>query len=774
MSTGSREASLRKSAQRTVRSAALVVAGLLLGSWPGLAGQEPMDPQARARRPKLHHVPRATSAIEIDGALDERAWADALSIRLELEWFPGDNARPPVETVAYVAYDDRQIYFGFRCLDPQPAKIRAHLMDRDQIDTFVQDDHVLIMLDTFNDERRAFQFRANPLGVQADAIFSEVDGLEDFSWDMIWSSRGRITAEGWELEIALPVNQLRFQKTAAAQTWGVELGRSWPRSSRHRINDSGRDRDRACILCQFDKMTGFEGLEPGRNLEFDPTLTGVRTDALDEFPDGELQEAELQEGDEDGEAGLTARWGVTPNVTLVGTLNPDFSQIEADVAQLDVNERFALFFEEKRPFFLEGIDFFSTPIDAVFTRTVVDPDWGVKLTGKQARNAIGVFAAEDDVNSLILPANQSSQSTLLDETVTSGIFRYRRDLGAASTLGALYSGREADGYHNRVGGLDGFVRLSARDTLTFHYLRSDTLYPGAVAEEFEQPTAAFADDALFVEYKHGSRNWYGEVSYEDLGPGFRADSGFLPRVDIREGSGLLIRSFWGKEADWYDRWRVGAVGGRTEDHAGQLTDEELSLIVDVNGPLQSFVQVEFKRGRQFFEGVLYDDLDGVGLYGEFQPLGAVRFEMYVADGDTVDFINNRKAEERFLNPIVEARLGRHVNLRLDHTLQRLEVPAGELFEANLTQLRLVYNFSVRMFVRAIFQRLDLERDPGLFIEPVEPEDETLFTQLLFSYKLNARTVLFVGYSDNHLGLQGVDLTRTDRTFFVKLGYAWVL
>jgi hypothetical protein len=152
----------------------------------------------------------------------------------------------------------------------------------------------------------------------------------------------------------------------------------------------------------------------------------------------------------------------------------------------------------------------------------------------------------------------------------------------------------------------------------------------------------------------------------------------------------------------------------------------------------------------------------------------VRLELFAADNDAIDFANNQPADELLLSPEIEAKIGRHINASLDHTLQRLDVTGGRLFEANLSQLRLVYNFNLRTFVRGIFQWLDVERDPDLYDFPVEPETQTLFTQLLFSYKINARTVLFLGYSDNQLGVQDVDLTRTDRTLFFKIGYAWIL
>jgi hypothetical protein len=736
----------------------------------GLAAQEgePNQPAAD-QEATVHEVNRATSKIDLDGVLDEPAWEDATSIPILYEWFPGDNVAAPVDTVVLVTYDDSNFYVGFRAYDPRPEEIRAHLMDRDQIDTLVQDDYVIVQIDTFNDQRRNFQFRVNPLGVQAEALSSEVDRSEDWSWDMIWTSKGRITADGYEVEIALPFNQLRFPNTREAQTWGFDVGRSWPRSSRHRMNASGRNWDQSCWVCQFQKITGLEGLEPGRNLEFDPTITASRTDELDEFPDGDLKS-----GDTETEAGLTARWGITPNLTLSGTINPDFSQVEADVAQLNVNERFALFFPEKRPFFLEGIASFNTPNRLVFTRTVVDPDWGIKLAGKQGPNGLGIFAVEDSVNSLVFPSSQGSTSTLLDESVTSGVVRYRRDVGASSAVGLVYTGREGDDYHNRVVGLDAFLRPRDTDTLMLHYVRSETLYPDAVADEFGQPTGSFDDDFWEVRYQFSNRNWYYAVDFEDYGADFRADSGFVPRVGILKGQMHAFRSFWGGEEAWYDQWDVGAYVNHTEDHDGQLLDEIVQFFTTVRGPLQSISDLAVARSDEYFNGVLYEDLDYARLFVQVQPSGSLQLQLSAVRSDAIDYSNNQPADQLILDPGLEAKIGRHLNLVLNHTVQRLDVDGGELFEANLSQLRLVYNVSTRMFVRAILQRLDLTRNPDLYEFPVEPETETLFTQLLFSYKVNARTVLFLGYSDNQLGLQDVDLTRTDRTLFFKIGYAWIL
>jgi hypothetical protein len=711
----------------------------------------------------------AAGEIRIDGLLDDAGWQGAATWDLPYEWSPGDNVPPPVRTEFFVTYDDRNLYVAWRCHDPEPARIRANFMDRDSINTFVQDDHVVLMIDPFNDERRGWQFRINPLGVQADAIFSENEGIEDFSFDLIWSSAATIDDGGWSVEAAIPFSQLRFPRGDAPQTWGFDVGRSYPRVVRHRIVSWPRDRGRNCVLCQVDKVSGFRGMTPGRNLEIVPTATALRTDRRADLPTGPLAS-----GDVDRDFGLTAKWGITSDLTLSATLNPDFSQVEADAAQLAVNQRFALFFPEKRPFFLEGIDFFSTPIDAVFSRTVVDPEWGVKLSGKMNGNALGVFATRDDVNSLLIPSNQFSIPVFLDEPVTSGVARYRRDIGGNSTVGLLYAGRDGDEYHNRVGGIDGFVRLRRNHTLRLQALRSDTRYPDDVAARFDQPAEAFSGAALFASYSYQSRNWLGSVAWEDREPGFRADSGFVPRVDMVQLRGGLERVFWGEDDDWYDRLGVGLATRRTEDQAGRLSDDVVDLYASYQGPLQSFVQVSFEKRRDSLAGVRFDDIYRQEIYAEFQPSGAIKATFYGDFGDEVDVANVRAARIFELSPGVEAKLGRHVNLQLSHTLRKLHSSGGEIFEANLSQLRAVYNFNTRALVRVILQYLDLERNPDLHIEPVAARTERLFSQLLFSYKVNPQTLLFVGYSDNSLSGDTFSLTRADRTFFFKLGYAFLL
>lgn len=751
---------------------ALVLLGILgaapLAAQASPEGSAPAPVTAREIPPrKVLEVYRATTPIQIDGSLDEAAWRDAAVLDLPYEYFPGDNVTPPVTTECLVTFDESSIYVAFRAHDPSPHEIRAHLADRDAITTFQQDDHVGFQLDPFNDERRAFQFRVNPLGVQGDAIFSELDGIEDWAWDAIWKSAGRVTGDGYVVEVAIPFNQLRFPRAEAALTWGFDVFRSYPRSVRHRISASYQDRNRSCLLCQANKITGLSGITPGRNIELDPTLTAHRTDRRPDFPEGALVT-----DDRKAEPGLTARWGVTPNLILDGTVNPDFSQVEADVAQLDVNTRFALFYEEKRPFFLEGLDFFSTPLQTVYTRTVVDPAGGLKITGKSGPNALGIYAARDNVNNLVLPSNQASDFASLDQKVWSGVVRYRRDMGSGSTVGLIYAGREAEGYRNHLYGLDAFWRASNKDTVRLQYTRSDTRYPSEVVVDHGQKPGSLQGGGFYADYNHQSSDWGWFASYQDLDPDYRADSGFIPRVDVRTLQGSFARLFRGEAGRWYSQMTLQALGLRTEDHTGRLTDEKVGLEAVYNGPKQSVLDLTFSTNKTFFEGVTYD-LNQVDLVGEIRPSGAMRINLTGTFGDALDFVNGRKGDGIKLGPEIQYRFGRNLEARVSHNLERVSVPAGRVFAANLTQGRLVYYLGSRAFVRVILQYLSLDQDPALYVDPVEPRTRHLFSQWLFSYKVNPQTVLFVGYSDNAMGTQALALTRTDRTFFVKVGYAWV-
>lgn len=733
----------------------------------GICAGFPLEAQEQNETPpaRSYQISPATSEIRVDGFLDEAAWADAAVIDLPWEWFPQVNDPAATRTEARITFDENRLYVGFKAFDPDPSQIRAYYADRD---TAFLDDTVGITIDTFNDQRRAFQFRVNPLGVQMEAINSDVDQSEDWSWNIIWDSVGRITSDGYVVEMAIPFSQLRFPRASGPQTWGILMTRDRPRSVRHRLRSAPLDQERNCFVCQLEPASGFRQIEPGRNLELAPTLTTTRTDVRNDFPGGDLES-----GDTDFDAGITARWGVTPNITVNAAINPDFSQVEADAAQLDVNTTFALFFPEKRPFFLEGADFFSTPVRAVFTRSIADPIAGLKVTGKEGSNAFGLFATVDEINNLIIPGFERSRRISLDQEVFASVLRYRRDIGERSTLGGLYTGREGEGgYSNHVYGVDGVFQLTESDTITYQALGSTTSYPFDVATAFGQPDDSFSGYAARARYRHSDRNWFWSVNYDDYSTDFRADSGFVPQVGYREVSAGVERTFYGSEDTWFRRFFVFLGADKTDQHDGIADEWGADLVVAYQGPMQSFVRVALAPNDEFFDGVHYDNFRQ-NVYAEFRPTGWLFAGAFVGWGETIDRANSRQGDFFTIEPMVQLKVGRRTEAELRHVYQTLDVLPGELFNVHLSQIRVLYHLNLRTFVRAIVQYENLDLNPLAYTFPVPDDSEELFTQLLFSYKLNPQTVLLAGYSDGREGLDEIALTQTDRTFFVKVGYAWL-
>jgi len=718
----------------------------------------------------IYMVPLIAAGVRIDGVLDEEAWENALLLELNYEVMPGENIEPPVRTEVLLAYDESHLYIAFRAFDTDPTAIRAHLSDRD---SFMNDDHVGVVFDTYNDEIRGFAFYCNPLGVQWDQTESDAGAhfSNDMSWDAIWDSKGRIYDWGYAVEFAIPFTSLRFQRSDGDQIWGLDVIRWYPRSVARRITIFPRDRNRNCYLCQFHKISGFKEASPGRNLEIAPTVTAVRTDERDELPGGDFERV-----NQVAEFGVTTRWGITPNLTLSATANPDFSQVEADAIRLDVNEPFALYFPERRPFFTEGADFFSTGLDAVYTRTMRDPSWGLKLTGKEGPNAIGAYFVRDEVTNLIFPGSEGSDSTSLSMANSSSVFRYRRDVGRNSTIGLLATDREAGDYYNRVFGADGNFRPTSNDTIMFQFLASATRYDDATADEFGQPMGGFSGSAYNIRYEHATRNWFAYSMYRSFDADFRADLGFIPRTGYRWYVFGSERIWWGDSDDFFTNLKIGMewdemynIGGD-----GNLIFREFETWFQYQGPLQSFFSIRGGRARENYQGFsMVQNFLNVSFH--FQPTGYLHFGIGGwRPGDCIDYEHARGAFRNTIGPWANISIGRHLNLYLQHRITSLTVGGERLFLANLSEARIRYQFNLRTFFRVVLQYSDIRRNTDLYKDVVDRRSNNLFTQLLFSYKINPQTVLFIGYSDNYFGTQDYRLVQADRTFFVKLGYAWVL
>ncbi len=711
-----------------------------------------------------YQIPRIDKAPIIDGVIGPQEWNEASQVLLAYETNPGDNLPAKVKTTAYMMEDGEYLYFAFKADDPEPEKILAYLRDRDRI---FQDDFVGIIIDTFNDERRGFEFFVNPLGAQGDLTRDDSRRREDSSWDAVWDSMGQVTEQGYVVEMAIPFRTLRFPSGLKQQTWGIQFLRIYPRDSRIVFADFPNDRDKDCQLCQAKKLNGMPNLKMGKNLDLTPTLTSLRSEQRD--PESSL----AWDSVEDTDVGLDLRWAMSENWVLNATLNPDFSQVEADAGQLDVNRTFSLFYPEARPFFLDGAEYFSSSNRLVHTRNIADPDFGVKLTGKSDGHSAGVILAQDTQTSFLLPGSLGSSIAILDNFESDILIaRYQKDVDDKSHIGGLITYRGKGDYSNRVTAVDGKYYFTEFDSLEFQYMRSDSENPLQIQTDFGLD-ASQSDDALTLRYRRSKKNYGISASYVDFGKDFRADMGFISKVDYKKLTLGGNYTWYGKKGSPWTRWGFFGDWDKTQDQSGKNLQEEVELHFNISGPMQYQTNMGVVSRNRYYNNQYFDETRYL-MWFQFKPWSNFTLGNFMLFGDQIDFSNTQLGEISLIEPYINWQMGKHFNIRLSSTYQKLQVPGGELFNAQLYDARLAYQFNIRSRLSLTLQTTDITRDPLLYTQfTVNRNSKTFGTQLIYSYKINPLSLVYLGYSDNARNNDNLDsLLKTDKTIFAKFSYRW--
>ncbi len=724
---------------------AAVVLSLLMAAPAACAdGERPVKTPQR--------IPRIANDVRVDGVLDEEVWDRALVMGVNNEVRPGNNIPAPVKTDMLIAYSETHFYVAFRAWDPDPSQIYAHLCDHDRM---WNDEWVVIGIDTYNDQRGGYEFACNPLGIQGDTA-SGIHG-DGNTWDGIWDSAGKIFDWGYSVEMAIPFSTLRFQRVDGDQIWGVDAVRSYPRDVRHHISLFPRDRDDNCYRCQMDKLVGFEGATPGRNIEIDPTVSMVASQFREDLPTGDFTDLDAED-----DYGVTARWGITPNITLSAAANPDFSQVEADAFQLQVNRQYALWYEEKRPFFLES----SGAFDNFYSRSIASPTWAAKVTGKAGRNTFGALVARDELTNLIISDSQRSSYAPLDMESTATALRYARDVGDMSSVNTYYNSREGEGYYNRVAGAEAEFWFTENDKVEVRAEASYTQYPDAVLDNIEgQPEGEFSDQYYEIETGHFTGGLDVYANYSDVGDDFRTDLAFMPRVGYRHIEAGAGHTWQRESGSWWTMLNFGACYNRQEFQDGTKNTRGMNFWMNHQGPKQSFANVTGRTGTTVYGGEEFETWQ-LNFDAGFWPSGSLFTFIDASYGEQVDIDNAVTGHAFSAGPHVEVKLGRGLSSELSHTYEYFTEEGDELYTANISRLKAVYQLSRRMFVRGILQYSN--------VDEIDEQSERLSSQVLLSYKINPQTVFFLGYSDSHRGDQDMDLTQSGRTLFAKIGYALVL
>lgn len=713
-------------------------------------------------QPKLQ-VSKTAGKIRIDGQLDDSGWRGVASADNFAEHRPGDQTKPPVETKAFITYDEDKLYVSFVCFD-DPTAIRASYAERERV---FDDDNVVLLIDTYGDAAWAYTLNVNPYGIQADALWSPNTG-EDRGFDLIWESAGAVTDSGYQVEMAIPFAALRFP-SREQQTWKIDFYRNHPRETQRAYSWAAYDRNEQCWPCQWGTVTGIEHVSPGKGIELISAWVGQQDGNLSQtmVTESETENTRLGSYDYDfdyakalGALSLGGKYSLSSDITVEATYNPDFSQIEADAGQIDVNTTFALFYPERRPFFQEGSDLFRTLFNSYYSRTINDPVFAAKVTARGSRTGFGYLIARDENSPITLPFEEFSDYLLAGKS-TVNILRLRQSLGSSAHAGIIATHRRFDeGGSGSVIAADGRIRFAPTLSLDYQLIAAHTdeandpsfTQSGRFAYLQEQYlnddslTAAFDGESY---WGHGglavlrwwTRTWNASLNYWEVSPTYRADNGFDPKINRRDltmAVGYQHRPAAGLFVNVNPLIETGGVW----NYDG--VNKERFVRVHLFNQL-SMAQTTFHTIFALREELLKSfDTKYNDLWGFYQE-GSARLGDPVAFGGDVTYgrrLARRYGEKaRILDLNGWTEIKPHDRIRMSQWINFTRAQAldddAELFKTYIYHTRIDYQIS-----RPLTFRLVAEYNDGSESWSIDP---------LLTYRINPFSVLYVGSSSSYTG-----------------------
>jgi hypothetical protein len=738
-------------------------------SAPQVSSSAPVTAPVRtAAGPPTIPAARASSVVSIDGRLDDAAWRNATRITEFVQMSPVEGAGATEQTEVLVAYDSETIYFGFYAHYSDVSLLRANRVDRDRTE---RDDTIALYFDTFLDQQRAYVFTVNGYGVPADAVVSGVTGrpggdaavgevpVSDPSWDALFYTAGRLVDDGWTAEMAIPFKSLRYPAKSEDQghTWGFQIVRSIE-GKNEKVVWAPVTRSIAGFMTQMGVLQGITNLSTRRNLELQPTFTVIQNGSLDTQTGVFSQNNSLAEG------GVNAKFGITSNLTMDFTWNPDFSQIESDRPQIDVNQRYALRYPELRPFFLEGQEIFrlneAASVNLVHTRTIVDPRYGAKVTGKVGRTAIGLIFAEDEA-----PGKRDDPTDpAFGQTAQFFIGRVRHDVYSDSYLGALYTDREFMSGHSRVSVLDGNFRLG--QTINVGGMAGVSNYRSD--NGIDQRSGMY----YFARFEHAGRNLNIYTYQKDGSPDFRTDAGFIQHVDEHQFNLDNHQTQARVTYRWWPEGRIvnwGPTLGykRDYDFEGRVQNTFWDANVEALFARNVSITVSASRDMELYRDVEFHK-QGFALSADVRTSRRFSVGGRITRGDDIRYVANPFLGDGMgvsLNATLRpfSRLQSQINI----DTKRLVLPDSHqrVFDIKIHRSLTTYQLTERMLVRNILEYNTFSK--------------TAAANVTFTYRVNSGTALYVGWDDHFRqadqidNLRYADMTdfrRTNRALFAKIQY----
>lgn len=720
----------------------------------------------------------SNAAITVDGVLEEEDWRKCNTATNYCVIEPDDNTESPVKTETFVLYDEHYLYLGFICYENDMSKLRSNLSDRDQM---WNDDFVGAIIDTYCEDKLGYEIFVNPAGIQGDALWTPND--ENDSYDMLFTSETRQYKDKWTVEIAVPFKSIRFPNKHKQQ-WKVHFIRNRPRESRLQMSWARVSRDDPSFMGQAGYLKGIDGVQSKQNLEILPYvfggLKGYREDINN--PDSKFITDPVK-----GDFGIGLKYGFTSNLTGELVYNPDFSQIESDAAQVDINSASALFFAEKRPFFLEGSNIFSTYVDVVYTRMINKPYLAAKMTGKAGDIELGYIGAYDKNPQFIIPYDYGSDYIQFGDSVRSlvNVLRLKKSLKGESFLGMIYTDRELwkDGQHgaNRVFGIDGKLKFFNNWHFIFQALgyntkelNDTTLYynPTRFGKD-KQHTMSFDGESFsafggYAELYRDTRNWDGGVTMSLAPPELRRDVGYVTNSNFRTVTTWHTFNIY-PEKSFVLRFAPAFNAGLRYDYNNRIKEQwlvpnffiQFKKQISVNG---GFLAVNNENYENVYHKNVHRGWINCNIHAIDAVRGGVFFEMgkYIVRFQNPSYVGHGFFTEAWLTLKPVNRL----SIENNYVYTELSREAGgeKLYTGYILRNKTSFQFTRKLFLRLVTQYNSFSRQ--FDIDP------------LFSYKWNPFTIFYIGSTHDVAEYSTPNNTKrlaeTSRQFFAKFQYLFRL
>jgi len=711
---------------------------------------------------------RISQDFDISPTLDHSAWDQASPVYIKHQVQPNDNVSAMVDTEVKVLYSQEYLYIGFICEDPNPKNIRANITDRDNS---FQDDYVGVFIDPFNNNQQAYELFINPLGIQMDGMRTRDN--EDMNVDLLWQSEGEITNSGYQAVMKIPFKSLNFP-TRNVQDWSIQFIRNYPRSNRYQFSWTDVDLSNSCLMCQNGQLIGMRDVENSNTVELLPYAMGYQSSTINN-PDN--PSSGLDHGPLEGRIGGSISYSPSSTSSINAVVNPDFSQVETDAAQIGINETFALFYPEKRPFFKRGSDLFETNEDLFYSRTINRPLAAGKFTKQSDNYSLAFLTAYDRNAPFVVPGLYGSSQIPSDVNAYNNVLRGKYNIGSESHIGGLVTTRNQQKGWNYVGSLDWNIALADHYYFTGQAAYSDTKELNDTtlfndSRRFGQGSydaafngEQFSGTLLNAEFSRQAKYYNFGFSYTSYSPTFQTQSGLVDQTNRRQFEGSQRLSYY-PDTDWLSNGSVSVSGTWRYDFRGAFQERYIFTRWSNSFSGQTSFSISYLPvNDERFRGEYFRNMRRLMIDINTNPMDALSL------GADVDF---GKYVYRTQNPA----MGRGYNISADATVKptnRLELNLSysystlsaengteNFYSGDIFRLTGRYNFTEKLFAR--------------FITQYNSFSNQLQVYPLVYYKVNPFTKFYIGMTDylneyNRSGLRGIErFKEADRQFFIKLQY----